>query len=61
MSLQVSGNCSGPDVEYAKNIFNSQASSIWSGGGLPTKAQCEQVRSQFLALRSRADECEAPT
>ena len=58
MSLQVSGNCSGPDAEYAKNIFNSQASSIWSGGGLPTKAQCEQVRSQFLALRSRADECE---
>ena len=58
MSLQVSGNCSGPTAEYAKNIFNSQASSIWSGGGLPTKAQCEQVRSQLLALRSRADECE---
>lgn len=58
MSLQVSGNCSGPEAEYAKNIFNSHASSIWSGGGFPTKAQCEQVRSQLLALRSRADECE---
>lgn len=55
MSLQTSGNCEGS--EYAKNIFNSQASSIWSGGGLPTKAQCEQVRSQILAIRSNTGDC----
>ena len=55
MSLQTSGNCEGS--EYAKNIFNSQASSIWSGGGLPTKAQCEQVRSQILSIRSNSGEC----
>lgn len=55
MSLQTSGNCE--HSEYAKNIFNSQASSIWSGGGLPTKAQCEQVRSQILAIRSNTGDC----
>lgn len=55
MSMQTSGNCEGS--EYAKNIFNSQASSIWSGGGLPTKAQCEQVRSQILAIRSNTGDC----
>lgn len=55
MSMQTSGNCEGS--EYAKNAFNSQASSIWSGGGLPTKAQCEQVRSQILAIRSNTGDC----
>lgn len=55
MSLQTSGNCEGS--EYAKNIFNSQASSIWSGGGLPTKAQCEQIRSQISAIRSSYGDC----
>lgn len=55
MSLQTSGNCE--HSEYAKNIFNSQASSIWSGGGLPTKAQCEQVRSQILSIRSNTGDC----